>query len=299
MISVIVCSVDPEKLESLQDNIARTIGVEYEIIAFDNSTHRYGITKVYNLCARKARYNYLCFVHEDILFYSQKWGPLILPKLMEPTCGVIGFAGSSLKSKAFSGWAQKERYNWTNYIQRFHKKKKNRVFLNNIPPEMDYREVVVLDGMCLFVRKEVWKESFFNETILQGFHGYDLDFCLRVKETKRRNYICNCIVIEHFSLGSYNKEWVCCIKNLHQNVWRDKLPVSTEKVSPEEIADNEEFARYIFAKYTIKSNSSFSEAYRTLLEYSRNGNFSYKTTLWTKFLIHRVIPLIIRFHAKW
>ena len=54
MISFIICSISPERAACLEENIKCTIGdVEYEMIAFDNRQTKYGITKVYNLCAEK------------------------------------------------------------------------------------------------------------------------------------------------------------------------------------------------------------------------------------------------------
>lgn len=291
MISVIVCSIDPEKRRSLANNIAHTIGIEHEIIAFDNTVYKYGLTKVYNICARQSKFDYLCFAHEDILFYSQNWGKIILGKLQEPNCGVIGFAGSLIKSKAISGWAQQGAYNRTNYIQRFRKKKEARIFLNNIPEGIDFLEVVALDGMCLFAHKQLWQENPFDEKTLEGFHGYDLDFCLGAIEKNYHNYLCNCILLEHFSVGSYNKEWVRCMKQLHQSRWKDKLPICTGTFAEQEIKKNEDFTHYLFTKYTIKSDSSFAEAFHALCEYSKTGTPSFLITLLLKFLIHRILPL--------
>ena len=54
MISIIVCSINPDAAEKLKQNIAATIGrVEYEVIVFDNRTSGYGICKVYNSCAER------------------------------------------------------------------------------------------------------------------------------------------------------------------------------------------------------------------------------------------------------
>ena len=36
MLSIIICSVSPERLEQVTRNIHDTIGVDYEIIAIDN-----------------------------------------------------------------------------------------------------------------------------------------------------------------------------------------------------------------------------------------------------------------------
>ena len=106
MFSIIICSISPERLSQLKANIQKTIGVEHEIIAFDNREKRYPIARVYNEGARQARYPYLFFVHEDVLFHSENWGEVIAGKLKEPDCGVIGFVGSKMKLKVYSGWMQ-------------------------------------------------------------------------------------------------------------------------------------------------------------------------------------------------
>lgn len=59
MVSIIICSVSPLLLEDLKQNIAQTIGVEYEIIAIDNREKRWPIAKAYNYGAQQAKYPYL------------------------------------------------------------------------------------------------------------------------------------------------------------------------------------------------------------------------------------------------
>ena len=99
MISIIVCSINPDAAEKLKRNIAATIGnMEYEVIDYDNRTSGYGICKVYNSCAEKSRYDFLCFLHEDVHFDTIAWGEIIVRKLSEPDCGAIGFAGSKLRT---------------------------------------------------------------------------------------------------------------------------------------------------------------------------------------------------------
>ena len=69
MISLIVCSANSSMLEEFKDNVRLTIGVEYELIIFDNRIKRYGLCRVYNECAEKAKYDFLLFVHEDMYFF--------------------------------------------------------------------------------------------------------------------------------------------------------------------------------------------------------------------------------------
>lgn len=57
MYSIICCSVKPEAAEALRRNVAETIGVPFEFIVFDNREKGYGLCRVYNLCAARARYD--------------------------------------------------------------------------------------------------------------------------------------------------------------------------------------------------------------------------------------------------
>ena len=76
MISVLICSADNSLLNQVKANIEQTIGVEHEILFFDNLEKK-GICEVYNSLAAQAKFSYLCFVHEDILFQTLNWGLLL------------------------------------------------------------------------------------------------------------------------------------------------------------------------------------------------------------------------------
>ena len=117
MLSIITCSIKPEQLKAFKKNIEDTIGIPFELIAFDNRVYQYGLCKVYNECARQAKYDFLCFAHEDISFQTYDWGKIIISELSKPDCGVIGFAGASHKSLTISGWHSSAQYDRFNYIQ--------------------------------------------------------------------------------------------------------------------------------------------------------------------------------------
>lgn len=119
MITFIICSIAPERAHALEQNIQRTIGeTPYEIIIFDNRQTNYSIAKAYNLCASKARYAYLCFLHEDIAFHSRNWGKDIIHQLSSDNCGIIGFSGSILKTQCISGVHPYNPLTCHNYIQK-------------------------------------------------------------------------------------------------------------------------------------------------------------------------------------
>lgn len=225
MISMIVCSVDPAKLEKFCENVLMTVGCPCEFVVHDNRETGYGITHVYNLCAAKAKGEYLCFAHEDIFFRTPNWGERIVSLLQKPTTGVVGFAGSMAKLATFSGWGSMKQYTRYNYIQRFRNGSIKYCIAN--PDKVSASPVIVLDGMCLFMRKEVWAETRFDEATFQGFHLYDLDISMAVGQ-KYVNYVTNDVLLEHFSEGSYNQPWLDDTVRFHRK-WADRLPFYLEK----------------------------------------------------------------------
>ncbi len=223
MITFICCSIRPEMVQTLEQNIKETIGVPFEFIAFDNRENGLGICKVYNLCAQKAKYEYLCFLHEDIQFNTPNCGEIITSKLSEPDCGVIGFAGSIVKHRLPSGWGYSMATARERLIQHSDCDETKLVVVN--PHNEDFAQVITLDGLCMFVRKDVWAEHLFDENMLTGFHGYDIDFALNVAQ-HFKNYVCCAIEVEHFSAGSLNDQWRESVGIIHKK-WRSKLPMYT------------------------------------------------------------------------
>lgn len=271
MISFIVCSISPDKIVRLDQNIKYTIGnVAYEMIVFDNRQIKYGITKVYNLCAEKARFDNLCFIHEDVAFRSLNWGEIILAQLNKPDCGVIGFSGSQMKSKALSSVHSVPALCMHNYIQNI--PHADGLYVNSIDVEVDYAPCVTLDGFCLFVRKQVWKEHKFDEVILTGFHGYDLDFSLQVAE-HYCNYVCNRVFIEHFSSGVFRMDWAHTTIRLHQEKWADRLPLYAIELSKQELEKYERDALCYFIKLLYKTDYPFWKVCGCIMQYGKMTHY--------------------------
>lgn len=228
MISIIVCSINPARAEAFRTNVLETIGLPCEFIIYDNREAGDSITHVYNHCAEKAKGEYLCFAHEDIFFRTPNWGERIVSLLQKPTTGVVGFAGSMAKLATYSGWGSMRRYTRYNYVQRF-RDGSIKFFIAN-PDKIPASPVIVLDGMCLFMRREVWDEIRFDEVTFQGFHLYDLDISMAVGQ-KYVNYVTNDVLLEHFSEGSYDQSWLDDTARFHRK-WADRLPFYIEKPNP-------------------------------------------------------------------
>lgn len=224
MISIIICSRKTTISEELSVNIAETVGCAYELIIIDNSENEYSIFEAYNLGIEKSNGEYLCFIHDDILFHSQNWG-MVINEIFESDdkIGLIGVAGAKVKTKMPSAWWDcPEKYHAINIIQHFSNSKYEHW---NIGFEKPVEEVVVIDGVFMVIRKN--KNIFFNEE-LKGFHNYDLNISFEVIKKGLRAVVTNQILIEHFSIGTINNFWYKSTIKIH-NLYRDLLPLDIKK----------------------------------------------------------------------
>lgn len=236
MISIIICSADQGMLAEVSANIDKTIGVPYEIISFDNSKAEHSICNIYNKGARAARFEKLCFMHEDINIHTQDWGKVVAEAFdKQPKLGILGVIGSAYKAAAPTGWytiSPENNILHGNYIQGFkYEKKPSHLFFEN-PLNTPFSKVVSVDGMWFCSTKTIAEQYPFDEDLLTGFHCYDLDFCYQVGQEYDVMVTFN-ILMEHYSEGHFAKEWWLDTIKLHRK-WIKKLPMSTQELSPKD-----------------------------------------------------------------
>jgi hypothetical protein len=229
MISIVICSISKKLREELAVNIEKTIGVEFEVIIIDNSEANYSICKVYNIGAGKARFPYLCFVHEDIIFETRDWGIKFLSHLQNPETGLIGVAGSSYKASVPSSWSCPQSQATTHVVQYGHGDDQSPVHVQPENISKKPYEAVVVDGLFFGTRKDVWELHTFDEELLKGFHGYDIDFSLQVTRT-HKVYVVYDIVINHFSPGNQTQSWLDNAVLISRK-WKSYLPLSVQVLS--------------------------------------------------------------------
>lgn len=271
MISFICCSINPDALAALRRNLEETIDVPFELLGFDNRATGYGLCKVYNHCAAEARYDLLCFLHEDVAFRTRDFlkGGGISALLRTPQCGVIGFAGSTLKLREMTGLDTGRSYKRGHYIQRYPSGRRSTRIHN--PKHEDFSPVVLLDGLCMFVSRKVWEEVRFDEVNFPSFHGYDLDFTLAVSAAGYTNYVCHTVMPEHFSIGSFNESWLDMLRTLHDK-WCDRLPmnvgptISAERIKVLNIRARLVFTRILMTKGLLGKVGGFSRIRRCIAE---------------------------------
>ena len=275
MISIIICSINPEQNNVFTQNIKQTIGVPYELLVHDNRGINWGLCKVYNHYAGLSKYDILCFFHEDIQFFTPNWGKIIFDFFKEkPKSGVIGFAGSTIKTKYITGWGSLRKTTRRNLIQAGQNDTKK----SEINPfHENFSSVTLLDGMALICTKNVWKENLFDDKTFKRFHLYDLDFTLNVAQ-HHTNYVCYTIKVKHLSNGSYTKEWLSESQKFIEK-WNSILPFSIMPYSQKFIRKCEEYDMYQMARTELKLTWDELSFKSILTKHRQVNTFLYKLKL--------------------
>lgn len=287
MVSIIICSINQDFLKSVSENISQTIGVEYELLVWDNRQEKKGLCAVYNLMARRAQYEYLCFVHEDIIFETANWGK-VLQGLFEtqPSLGLIGVAGASYKSAYYTGW-------WTgnNRLDAFHINHRiNGVDYPMLHPKdsaTGFHRVVCIDGVFMASRKSLWEKSPFDEEKLKGFHYYDIDYSLRAARIAEVGVTLNIYITHITQGGDYGDKWVVETMKFHQS-HQDLLPFGLPGTGGSEVDLN------IAAKWLDRLRSEKISSANKRAWINSQGLNKHMSRLWyplLKFWLYRPLKL--------
>ena len=273
MISFIVCSVREDQLGALSENLAATAGVEFELLAHPNREANWGLARVYNHLAGQARYPLLCFLHEDVRFPAPPgWGgELAAFYANHPDAGVVGFAGSLLKTRSPSGWENLAAYTRENVVQHGFPDGARALQVN--PDDEAYSRVTVLDGFALFVRRQVWSANRFDEATCPGFHLYDLDFTTQVAQA-HANYVCHRVLPEHFSVGVPGASWREACERYHRK-WEARLPLACVTLTPAQMRRCESFSAYHWLRGLLnrppEDPAMLERAWATYRSWARTG----------------------------
>lgn len=278
MISIIISSANIKNLNNIRENIEKTIGLPFEIIATDNSKGERGICEIYNEGARKAKFDFLCYMHEDLKILTKNWGFNVIAKFQnDQKLGVIGVVGSRYKPLAPSGWGASSLTSnvfFSNYIQHYKNKKRPSHLILVNPLGKTEVDVVCVDGMWFCTKKSIAEDLPFDENLLKGFHCYDIDYCLNVGREFRVAVIFD-VLMEHFSEGSYNKSWLEDTIKIHKK-WKEILPKSVGETTESEQIGMEKRAYKMLFKRLKNMGCSYSYGKNIMNEIYESGKLNFK-----------------------
>lgn len=277
MISIVTCSRRKDLPAKLKQNIADTIGCEYELVVIDNSKNTYNIFQAYNEGVRSAKGDILCFMHDDILFLTTNWGAKVQRHLKE-NVGLIGVIGNLMLPNCPSSW-------WTScfrtgqIVQRSHTddRHENILFEKYRIDGLDYCDSVIVDGLWFCMPKTIFSKIRFDEDTFNGFHCYDSDICMQVLSHGWEIHTIFDISIEHYSIGPLNNIFFKD-RQLWYKKWRTFLPIwrgisltdnEAKYVSEMALLANEQLEEKTFAENTLHNIQS-SKAYRLVKAIKRS-----------------------------
>ncbi len=239
MISIIICSQHATIDKALSENIKQTIGVEYEIIIIDNSTNLYSIFEAYNLGSERAKGDYLCFMHEDIIIHTTGWGHFVESYLQQDFVGALGVAGSNVVLNKldwrFYGFDQMYLIQGTSTIE------ENPTYYHSFIPHRNsfspICQVATIDGVWMCFRKEIFKYIRFDSETFHDFHLYDTDICMQVNKMNKGVFLTTDVLLEHKSMGTFTASYLEALETF-DNKWKEYLPMIKGTIVTQQQMDN-------------------------------------------------------------
>lgn len=223
MISCIICSRQPDISGELKENIASTIGCEYELVVIDNSKNEYSIFSAYNEGIRLAKGDILCFMHEDILFRSDDWGTTLKTTLQDSSIGIVGVIGSQFLPNKMASWWLCENTKGT-VLQG--ERTSNGKYISSLDgvEVSDVTDVVVVDGLWFAMKRELTNHVQFDDKTYNSFHCYDVDICMQAISNDRRVVVIPNVLIEHTSMGNVLTTYYQQLQCFYDK-WQSMLPI--------------------------------------------------------------------------
>jgi hypothetical protein len=290
MISIIICLRTPTITDALEANIREKIGVPYEIIGIDNSSNSYSIFEAYNEGVARSSYDILCFMHEDIIFHTSDWGQKIANHLSKPDVGIIGICGGSTLSKVPASWSL---YDQKKFILQSSAPGGKSVFHNTgHNKKSTSTPVMVLDGVFLCANRSLFQKIKFDDNTFSGFHSYDLDICAQAYHAGYKNYAINDVLIQHFSNGHHNKQWVINSMKLSDK-WGPFLPLSLNPKLSDHI-DRVEYSYMTghFVKCLIRAGYDNKKCFQIIANYlnhnPKSGDKAFIRNVYLRILLVRL-----------
>ena len=201
-ISVVICSIRPERFERVHAGYAeRLAGVEHEIIGVHDAR---SLCEGYNRGMRRARGDVLVFSHDDLELACPDFAARLLRHLDQ--FDVVGVAGAT---RAVAGsWLQA---GWPHIHGQV-----------GMPGSAPGRVSVTayqlqgsatpgaqaLDGVLVAASREAAQRTGWDEATFDGWHFYDADFVYSAWRSGVRTAIAHDLLVVHDSHGSFGEDWM-------------------------------------------------------------------------------------------
>jgi hypothetical protein len=225
MLSIIICSRKSKLSANLYENIINTVGCDYQLIVIDNSENTYSIFEAYNLGVERSKGDFLCFMHDDVLVHTINWGLLVLDIFYQnKELGLLGVAGAKSKTKMPSAWWDCPERDKILYLKQHLRNGSVEDWKKGFT-DKSLEKVAAIDGFFMIARRD---DNFSFHKSFEGFHCYDLNISFEYIKLGYEIKVSNLILVEHFSLGTLDKDWYSSTLQMHK-LYSNLLPLKFEK----------------------------------------------------------------------
>lgn len=279
MVSIIVSSYNTKIFDQLDRSIKNTIGIPYELIRIKNPGLM-GICEAYNIGGAMAKFPYLCFAHEDLIFQTEDWGINLIKHFLDnEQLGLIGVAGGVYKPYVLSGWDA----SWGGKMVKMNinqasKQKKEPILLNSNPHKKTSERVVALDGCFLCTKSSIFSSIKFDQNTFKNYHCYDIDYSLSINESYHVEVVFD-ILFTHFSIGGFDKNWLDETVKMHRK-WNNKLPYFIHPPTLKQVRIEETGAFYFLLNKVLQFNYGYKYLFKTLFSKKFITLIGIKNWLW-------------------
>jgi hypothetical protein len=200
MISVIVCSNDPNRFESVKGMYERSFrGVEWQLLGIHDAK---SLAEGYNRAIAKSTGEIIVLSHDDVEIFSPEPAQRLLKHL--ETFDLVGVAGTSRLVHPY--WPSAGHPHIFGQIVHVLSDGKLNLDVFGAPfPVVD--GIQALDGVFMAGRRPIFQQIQFDAEMFDGFHLYDLDFTYRAFSAGLRIGVVNDICLLHRSGGKFRDDW--------------------------------------------------------------------------------------------
>lgn len=199
-LSVVVCSIKPEKAERLRTRLARLLRSEpWELVTITDAR---SLCEGYNRGLDASTGDLIVFCHDDILLLADDFEQRLRGYLSE--FELIGVAGATqINGPNWTMSGPPHIHCWIGHLDE--QARPILLLLGNRGPFVPNARV--LDGVFLAGRRSVFERNRFDSDTFDGFHLYDIDFTYRAWLAGVNQAVCLDLGVLHESNGNYDELW--------------------------------------------------------------------------------------------
>jgi tetratricopeptide (TPR) repeat protein len=216
MVSVIVCSINPERRAHTEQMYRRLLAeLPHEVIVISDGQ---SMCEGYNRGLRQARGELVVFSHDDVIIHSPDFAARLVRQLQRHD--VIGLAGTT--QLRYGSWfspdgalfGQVGGLTGNNQLQ---------ALIYDITGSAT-PDIQAIDGYFMAARRNVALQLGFDEATFGHWHLYDIDFSWRAHKAGMRCAVANDILAVHLSPGHFDSVWQAQVDLFLQKHQRAKPP---------------------------------------------------------------------------